>query len=1158
MDKLPNIPGYAVKRMIGQGGMATVYLAEQVALHRLVALKIMSPALAADDTFTSRFLKEGATSANLFHPKIIKVFDSGVHDHHYFMAMEYLSGGTLKEKIGSGLPPKKALQILKDMADALRYAHSKDVVHRDIKSQNILLYEDGTPVLSDFGVAKALGSNTALTRTGIAVGSPGYMSPEQLRGQAIDGRTDIYALGILFYEMLTGELPYQATDQFAVAFKHIYDPIPQLPAEYSVFQPILDKALAKEPEDRLVNADALLEEIAQAEAQYTANISGETNVMQTDPSGRYARPEKNRKTFKAIAASLLIALLGVGGWFYYQKHTGITLSAESAQLYNIAIQQRDAGNYQASLDALSQALLIDPEAERLISLHREVLSRVTAQQRSLALADEFLAKARQAQEEGELQQSLDLVSRGLSHNSESTELRALQTSLEQALQRQREQLLALFDEAELLLQENEYTQGLAKLDAAQTLKPAGPELSRLQELQQELKAAQERAQKALELEQQLQAIQQEAQGLFDQGQWQDSLAKITQGLALSPNSAELLALKEKADARLAEQQNQQEQERLRQAQLDEYLQKARNAFDADDLQISLQIIEQGLSISAENNELLELQANVQSSIQQRQELSMQLLQAAQELHNAGNYQESLSKLEDALAIKPSEPVLSQIHNARNQLITEQNAAQQEETLQKQLRDIKNQALALREQGLLLQSLATLNEGLAIRSDASELSALHEQITRENTQLEQALTDARQAQGQGELDRSLAILDRGLEIVPTSRELLSLRDLIQASVELRRQAVARLIQEAEQLRVNEDYSASLAKINQALELNPSEPEGTQLQDLREQVIAKQNSADKLAEFLEQAQHAFDNAQYEQSLEFIAQGLELSPDHVDLKRLQTEVEQAHLAKIETQQATQVSAEQKQINELLKLAQRQIDDNRLTLPVDDNALQTYQRVFELDPDNEQAKKGLTVIADRYQSLAIARRDRQQYASSLRFIERGLSVVEGHASLLALRAEVSALQERQAKLDTERKEKERQAKLEAEREAREQRAEAARKEKERQAKLERTPPKQNPSIKIQPTSTKPPVAVKTPAPPPKPNNSQKIASLNSQLQKLQNDLAGVKQLRTSKNCDYWESTYGLNDMTTRQKGCPRYNSQIAQLQQEISQIKQQLASLN
>lgn len=258
-----HIAGYRIERELGRGGMATVYLAHQESLRRPVALKIMSPALLQDPGFASRFLQEGATVARLMHPNIIKIYDSGIHENTYYLAMEYLPGGSLRDRIRQGLDPEQGVDILYAMADALSYAHRRDIIHRDIKPQNILHYEDGTPILTDFGIAKLLGNTTSLTVSGYTLGTPSYMSPEQARGQPVDARADIYALGILFFEMLTGRVPYTAPDSVALAIKHITEPLPRLPSQFALYQPLLDDMLAKQPDERLPSAGAVLDRLAE-------------------------------------------------------------------------------------------------------------------------------------------------------------------------------------------------------------------------------------------------------------------------------------------------------------------------------------------------------------------------------------------------------------------------------------------------------------------------------------------------------------------------------------------------------------------------------------------------------------------------------------------------------------------------------------------------------------------------------------------------------------------------------------------------------------------------------------------------------------------------------------------------------------------------------
>ncbi len=197
------LPGFDIERELGEGAMATVYLATQRSLQRKVALKVMAAALAADPSFAERFLREGRTLARLSHPNTVTIHDIGNVGSCYYMAMEYLPNGTLKERIQQGLDPEQGLAYVRQVAAALGYAHSQGLVHRDVKPANILFRADGTAVLSDFGIAKSIEDNTQFTQVGFAVGTPSYMSPEQARGQEIDGRADLYALGVVLYEILT-------------------------------------------------------------------------------------------------------------------------------------------------------------------------------------------------------------------------------------------------------------------------------------------------------------------------------------------------------------------------------------------------------------------------------------------------------------------------------------------------------------------------------------------------------------------------------------------------------------------------------------------------------------------------------------------------------------------------------------------------------------------------------------------------------------------------------------------------------------------------------------------------------------------------------------------------------------------------------------------
>ena len=247
--------------------MATVYLAEQVSLGRQVALKVMSPMLiAADSDFCERFVNEGRIIAKLRHQHIVTIHDIGCADgRDYFMAMEYCPGGTLKQRILDGRARQQPLTVLRQIAAALGYAHDHGFIHRDIKPGNVLFRDDGTAVLSDFGIAKTVDARTRVTREGWAIGTPEYMSPEQAAGEDLSPRSDLYSLGVVLYEMLTGQKPFRGSDALATAMQHANAPIPRLPGEFIWLQHVLDGLLAKRPAERFASADELIAEIDSVE-----------------------------------------------------------------------------------------------------------------------------------------------------------------------------------------------------------------------------------------------------------------------------------------------------------------------------------------------------------------------------------------------------------------------------------------------------------------------------------------------------------------------------------------------------------------------------------------------------------------------------------------------------------------------------------------------------------------------------------------------------------------------------------------------------------------------------------------------------------------------------------------------------------------------------
>jgi tRNA A-37 threonylcarbamoyl transferase component Bud32 len=311
---------YRVVEQVGQGGMATVYKAYQAALSRFVALKVLPPYLAAEPDFETRFRDEAVRLAALRHPSIPAVFDYGTVEGITFIASDFIDGGTLSEQLGSPLPLDYTASLLGPVASALDYAHSRGVVHRDIKPSNILLTRDGKPMLTDFGIARMLAPDHSLTQTGMILGTPQYMAPEQGSGET-SAAGDIYSLGVVAYHMLTGRVPFDAATPMAVILAKQQDPLP-LPRSLNPNIPehveeILLKALSRDPAARHTSAAAFIRALGDA-AQSDGKAAGGTAPRVPDATVAMPAAEPPRRGSRApLAIAALIAVLALGAGGYY-------------------------------------------------------------------------------------------------------------------------------------------------------------------------------------------------------------------------------------------------------------------------------------------------------------------------------------------------------------------------------------------------------------------------------------------------------------------------------------------------------------------------------------------------------------------------------------------------------------------------------------------------------------------------------------------------------------------------------------------------------------------------------------------------------------------------------------------------------------------------
>lgn len=321
---------YQIKSELGRGGMATVYKAYDPRFEREVALKVLPREMLHDPQFRVRFEREAKTIAALEHQAIVPVYDVGEEDGQPYFVMRYMTGGSLGDTIAKGpMSLAAATKIIERLASALDDAHLKGIVHRDLKPANILFDRTGEPYISDFGIAKITQSQTATVTGGAIVGTPAYMSPEQAQGEKIDGRSDIYSLGVILYEMLSGIQPYQATTPMAIVVKHITDPIPHIldvnPSLPTAIEMIIEKAMAKNPDDRFSSAGEFYAALSAVASGQSADEALKTATLSASAT-RIAASKTRLGAGKTQAAEpktqprgkpnfILLSLFGMGGVF---------------------------------------------------------------------------------------------------------------------------------------------------------------------------------------------------------------------------------------------------------------------------------------------------------------------------------------------------------------------------------------------------------------------------------------------------------------------------------------------------------------------------------------------------------------------------------------------------------------------------------------------------------------------------------------------------------------------------------------------------------------------------------------------------------------------------------------------------------------------------
>jgi serine/threonine protein kinase len=327
----PVIPGYRFQKALGKGGMATVYLATQESLDRPVGIKVMAREALTDEISKQRFENEARTIAKLSHTGIVGIHEVGrTPDGRMYYVMPYLPNGDLSQR-DLRSDEARIVEVLRSLLSALGYAHAHGIVHRDVKEENVLFDTHDRPLLTDFGIARSKRDTTRLTTAGFSVGSAGFMAPEQARGEEVDGRADLYSVGVLSYALLTGNLPFRATDALALAIMHAQDSVPRLPPEKRHWQGFIDRAMAKSPSQRFANAQQML----QALDKIGSGVAMAWPERARQGFDRVVEKAGGKRRFGVLvlAAALLLSIVGyVAHRWFAQPNTAVVSAPAPAIL----------------------------------------------------------------------------------------------------------------------------------------------------------------------------------------------------------------------------------------------------------------------------------------------------------------------------------------------------------------------------------------------------------------------------------------------------------------------------------------------------------------------------------------------------------------------------------------------------------------------------------------------------------------------------------------------------------------------------------------------------------------------------------------------------------------------------------------------------------
>jgi serine/threonine-protein kinase len=630
---IKRIGKYEVVDLLGRGGMGLVYRAFDRQLNREVAIKTVTEGFTGDPEMMKRFYQEAAKTGALRHPNIVTVYDLGEQDGFPYIVMEYLSGDPLDRLIQSGKsqPLAYKLKILEQVCYALAYAHRNDVIHRDVKPANVIVQPDGIVKLLDFGIARQEKDESRLTRTGSVIGTLQYMAPERLRNAAFDGRSDIFSVGIMMFQLLTGQLPF--TGDYAIVHKILterHPPLSQYLEKYpSALDGILDHALAKSPDDRYSTADELAADIGSIER----DLRKEQVAEWIEKAERLVQKEEF-----TTARDVLLEVLKVDSQhttarqLIAQVRQSLSVRARAEQIRQLKSQADEASadkRYDSAIHCLEQACGLDPSSSELSDL----LESTRQKKRRRELIDGYLRDADSARDRGDLEAARAVVAKALELDRDDSRVRAAHVVLARLIEEAEREAKTkkLLDEARREIGARHFTEANEILGEIEKIDPSNPDLIKLQSA---AKQGREQEQRRRILEQ----LDREVSVASTTEELTRAAKLVDQALERLPNEPSLIKLKGAMARKLRD-------EEIRR-RVDELALRCRSLIETSPEE-ALKLVHQLLHEAPGNERLLALQSTILSHISERtqERARAEYLQRAHHALSAGQYSEALRVLE---------------------------------------------------------------------------------------------------------------------------------------------------------------------------------------------------------------------------------------------------------------------------------------------------------------------------------------------------------------------------------------------------------------------------------------------------------------------------------------------------------------------------------